>query len=96
MLLLCTSLQYFHLLAINTESFIVVNEEGRPYSSIVRVIWCRQLCAYRTVSSVLFLEPASSTKPQFPSVNDVGLRVTKGMGFTLLCPAQAFPVATYR
>lgn len=51
---------------------------------------------YIKLSSILFLEPASSTKPQFPSVNDVGLRVTKGAGFTLLCPAQAFPVATYR
>lgn len=51
---------------------------------------------YVELSSILFLEPASSTKPQFPSVNDVGLRVTKGAGFTLLCPAQAFPVATYR
>ena len=43
-----------------------------------------------------FLEPASSSKPQFPSVNDVGLRVIKDTSVTLLCPAQAYPVATFR
>lgn len=73
---------------------IDVDERGQPYSSISKITWCRFV--HIGLSSVLFLEPASSTKPQFPSVNDVGLRITKGTGFTLLCPAQAFPVATYR
>ncbi|XP_033297107.1 Down syndrome cell adhesion molecule-like protein Dscam2 isoform X18 [Bombus bifarius] len=49
-----------------------------------------------TKGRLVITEPASSSKPQFPSVNDVGLRVTKGTGFSLLCPAQAFPVATFR
>ncbi|CAL7934267.1 unnamed protein product [Xylocopa violacea] len=49
-----------------------------------------------TKGRLVITEPASSSKPQFPSVNDVGLRVTKGTGLSLLCPAQAFPVATFR
>ncbi|KAH0567640.1 hypothetical protein KQX54_011180 [Cotesia glomerata] len=42
------------------------------------------------------LEPASSSKPKFPSVNDIGVRVNKDSSFTMLCPAQAYPVATFR
>ncbi|KAI4500648.1 hypothetical protein M0802_004240 [Mischocyttarus mexicanus] len=56
---------------------------------------CHRKISKNLVEST-FLEPASSTKPRFPSVNDVGLRVTKDTSFTLLCPAQAYPVATYR
>lgn len=54
------------------------------------------------VSSVIFflvspLEPVASTRPKFPSLADSqAFKMILGGAMTLLCPAQGFPVPSYR
>lgn len=41
-------------------------------------------------------EPVGSTKPKISGDKIQGLEERSGLGFSLLCPAQAFPVPFYR
>jgi hypothetical protein len=44
-----------------------------------------------------FIEPVGSSIPKFPTMDNVrGFQVMRDQSFTLLCPAQGFPVPTYR
>lgn len=44
-----------------------------------------------------FVEPIASARPKFPSLADSQtFKVYLGGAMTLLCPAQGFPVPSYR
>jgi hypothetical protein len=44
-----------------------------------------------------FIEPVGSSIPKFPTMDNVrGFQVMRDQTFTLLCPAQGFPLPTYR
>lgn len=44
----------------------------------------------------LFLEPVSSTKPKFPTDDIHTSLVRIRSSFQMLCPAQGYPVSSYR
>jgi len=49
------------------------------------------------VSCRTFIEPVASARPKFPSLADSQtFKVYLGGAMTLLCPAQGFPVPSYR
>ncbi|KAK0091471.1 hypothetical protein PV326_003178 [Microctonus aethiopoides] len=61
-------------------TYIETSNDGNPFPAFI----------------INLFEPASSSKPKFPSVNDIGVRIVKDSSFTMLCPAQAYPIATFR
>ena len=45
---------------------------------------------------MIFIEPVGSTKPKFPNSDIVQISSEGMMEITLLCPAQGFPVPSFR
>lgn len=66
-----------------------------PRDSLFQHSGERELCS--DWCNCVFIEPVGSSIPKFPTMDNVrGFQVMRGQSFTLLCPAQGFPVPTYR
>lgn len=81
---------------------VAVPRSGFPCPSVQvsRATW-KSLCIFLSISLLLGSrnppEPVGSVRPKFPSVSNINGLITSMNGtLPLLCPAQGFPVPSYR
>lgn len=55
------------------------------------------LIKYKVLRYFRYAEPVGSVRPKFPSMDNInGLSTSSSDNIPLLCPAQGFPVPSYR